>query len=155
RRECQSSVSDYAQGIPSRGSWDTNLSNSADDCELIHIRPQALDNIVQPPRRQFDLQAQLIEFVMVDDETVFWVKFDESSRNLFALLLGIPLPQQPDSVLCRGWTCWVLTASCSRDSSRRRSPGRRKRRSSSGSWNQPLKFSTLPLNCGSPAGMNT
>ena len=49
----------------------------------------------------------------------------------------------------------MLTASCSRANSRRRSPGRWKRRSNSGSWNQPLKFSTLPLNCGSPSGMNT
>src|SRR5271157_3041936 len=51
--------------------------------------------------------------------------------------------------------CWVLTASCSRANSRRRSPGRVKRRWNSGSWNQPLKFSTPPLNCGSPAEMNT
>src|SRR5262245_38207599 len=55
----------------------------------------------------------------------------------------------------RGWTCCVLTASCRRASSRRRLPGRWKRRWNSGSWDQPLKFSTLPLNCGSPSGMST
>ena len=52
----------------------------------------------------------------------------------------------------RGCTCCVFTASCSRASSRRRSPGRRNRFCNGGSSNQPLKFSTPPLNCGSPAG---
>lgn len=52
----------------------------------------------------------------------------------------------------RGWTCWVLTASCTRASCRRRSPGRRKWCWNSGSWNQPLKFSTLPLNCAPARG---
>ena len=39
--------------------------------------------------------------------------------------------------------------------SRRRSPGRWKCRWNNGSWNQPLKFSTLPLNWGSRSGINT
>ena len=53
----------------------------------------------------------------------------------------------------RGWTCWVLTASCSRASSRRRSPGRANRRWNNRGWNRPSKFSTPPLTCGSFFGI--